>query len=115
MKYTYIIVFVLLGFILTGCFAKPSSEEVLPEIVEEQVQQEEVTEKTPAWEEEEQSWSGDVDTQEASEEDSENTQDEADEENEDESTNEEVVKDDQEVIEEYEQELEELFNDILGE
>lgn len=108
MKYTYITTLIAVSLLLTGCFSKPVEDIVnLPEeeqeiIVQEEditVIEEEITENVNSW--------ATVETDVIVE----DIEDEiVTEENQEQTEN----QDDQEIIEWYEEDLEELFNDILG-
>ena len=111
MKYTYIASLLILSFALSGCFTKPAEEinttPEAPEVVVEIDQPEIVSPEGEENQAEEPTETQETQTQESEEETSEATETQ--------NKPAEEEQDEQVVIEEYEQELEALFNDILGE
>ena len=111
MKYTYIASLLILSFALSGCFTKPTEEINTtpegPEVVVEIDQPEIVSPEGEENQAEEPTETQETQTQESEEETSEATETQ--------NKPAEEEQDEQVVIEEYEQELEALFNDILGE
>jgi hypothetical protein len=115
MKYTYIASLLILSFALSGCFTKPAEEinttPEAPEVVVEIDQPEIVSPEGEENQAEEPTETQETQTQESEEETSEETSEATETQN----KPAEEEQDEQVVIEEYEQELEALFNDILGE
>ena len=115
MKYSYIVILMLISFMFTSCFTKPEVEEIENPIIEEEIVEESTEEnevETSTGETSTGTLENPVEENEVEEEVEENQEDET-------STQETPTwtwtSDDQAIIEWYEADLEALFNDILGE